>query len=162
MKYQLIINEFGSWDLFQELLSILHSVAILHSPLTIELSPDDITCVEHVTVAMVAIAYVLRICSVSGVILGSFNMRFVISLSLLPFYYLFSSASHLRESIMATHLILTDQDLQDIEAVLKKRCGPRGVVFGLERDQKGLHGSVIKYNLNQLNQPSHLEEICVR
>jgi len=54
VKYWLIIEEFGGWELFQELLVVLKQIAEDHSPI----------CVTHdfkinVTIAMVAIQYVL-------------------------------------------------------------------------------------------------------
>lgn len=64
--------------MFQDLLSVLHSVALSHSPLTVQATPDDIVQIDHVTVAMVAIAYVLRLPEVGGVILGTLNMRLAV------------------------------------------------------------------------------------
>ena len=74
MKYLLIVDEFGSWDLFQELLRVLRVIADSHSPLTVSGPNESLQLlVSHVTVAMVAVAYVLLQPAVGGVILGSIN-----------------------------------------------------------------------------------------
>jgi len=54
VKYWLIIEEFGGWELFQELLEVLKRIAKDHSPIYV-------TCdfKIDVTIAMVAIQYVL-------------------------------------------------------------------------------------------------------
>ena len=64
VKYLLIIDEFGGWGLFQELLQTLQSIANRHSS-------NDST----VTIAMVAIQYVLQQEAVGGVIIGAHNNR---------------------------------------------------------------------------------------
>ena len=51
VKYWLIIEEFGGWELFQELLVVLKQIAEDHSPI------HDFKI--NVTIAMVAIQYVL-------------------------------------------------------------------------------------------------------
>ena len=73
-----------------------------------------------------------------------------------------SFCSHIKESILSSHLKLTEQDFKDINEVLKKRRGPNGEVYELERKQEGPHGQIMKYNLSQLNEPSHFEELCIR
>jgi len=50
----------------------------------------------------------------------------------------------------------------EIEAILVKAKGPSGSIYELEREFKGPHGRVMKYNLNQINQGAHLEELCHR
>ena len=75
VKYHLIVNEFGDWDLFQELLAVLRLIGDRHSPLTVPLPTTDVVCIDHVTVSMVAIAYILSRPGVGGVILGSLNTR---------------------------------------------------------------------------------------
>ena len=62
----------------------------------------------------------------------------------------------------ACHLKLTSDDLSAINNVLSKSEGVGGQVYGLERCMTGRHGSIMKYNLNQVNQASHLEELCER
>ena len=64
VKYLLIIDEFGGWGLFQELLRTLRSIAARHSS-------DN----ARVTIAMVAIQYVLQQKAVGGVIIGAHNNR---------------------------------------------------------------------------------------
>jgi aryl-alcohol dehydrogenase-like predicted oxidoreductase len=58
VKYQLIIEEFGGWDLFQELLRALRTVADTHST----------------DIATIASAYLLTKPAVKGVIVGARNI----------------------------------------------------------------------------------------
>lgn len=62
----------------------------------------------------------------------------------------------------ACHLRLNSEDFGAINDVLSKSEGVAGQVYGLERCMTGRHGSIMKYNLNQVNQASHLEELCER
>ena len=62
----------------------------------------------------------------------------------------------------ACHLKLTPEDLSAIDDVLSKSEGVAGQVYGLERCITGCHGKIMKYNLNQVNQAQHLEELCER
>ena len=66
MKYLLVIEEFGGWELFQDLLHTLQGIADRHSPI---LSPNGAVVV--VDIAMVAIGYVLAQKQVSSVIIGA-------------------------------------------------------------------------------------------
>ena len=69
---------------------------------------------------------------------------------------------HIKEAIAATHLKLTSSQLTRIEKVLKESIGPVGEVYEIERLSTGKHASIMHYNLNQLHQPLHLEELCHR
>lgn len=62
----------------------------------------------------------------------------------------------------ACHLKLTSEDLSAINDVVSKSRGVAGQVYGLERCMGGRHANIMKYNLNQINQASHLEELCER
>ena len=64
IKYWLIIEEFGGWDLFQRLLVVLRQIADNHSPLIVSSNLNVI----KVTIAMVAIQYVLSRDGVKAVI----------------------------------------------------------------------------------------------
>lgn len=75
VKYYLIIEEFGGWDKYQRLLEVLRSIADGHSPLTTQLPNGRQVHIDRVTIAMVAIAYVLSQPGVDGVILGSLDAR---------------------------------------------------------------------------------------
>ena len=70
MKYLLIIQEFGGWQLYQELLQALRRVADRHSPVIV---PSG----SHVcaSVAMVAIQYILSQNQVGGVIIGASDTK---------------------------------------------------------------------------------------
>ena len=63
---------------------------------------------------------------------------------------------------MAAHLDLTSDELASINIVVCGAHGPHGDVYSLERVKNGRHGNIMKYNLNQLNQGTHLEELCQR
>lgn len=70
VKYLLIIQEFGGWQLYQELLQALRRVADRHSPV---IAPSG----SHVcaSVAMVAIQYILSQNQVGGVIIGASDTK---------------------------------------------------------------------------------------
>jgi diketogulonate reductase-like aldo/keto reductase len=59
-----------------------------------------------------------------------------------------TSRAHLAANVAAGALKLTDADRAEIEAVARKRRGPEGDVYELERDRAGRHGSIMKYNLS--------------
>lgn len=67
VKYLLIIEEFGGWPLYQELLQVLKSIATRHTPLK----------GEPVSVSMVAIQYILCQEQVEAVIIGSHDSKYV-------------------------------------------------------------------------------------
>ena len=70
------MEEFGGWELYQKLLKVLRLIADRHSPFHVNMIGDRSLKVDHVTVAMVAIAYVLQQPGVGGVILGSLDIRY--------------------------------------------------------------------------------------
>ncbi|MBY5932703.1 aldo/keto reductase [Tateyamaria omphalii] len=113
-KYKLMIDEFGGWSLFQDLLQALRDVADRHDT----------------DIATVASRTILDRPGVGAVIVGARNR------------------SHLPRNLEITTLTLTDQDRQDIQAVLAHAQPIPGDVFDLERDRSGRHGSIMKYNLN--------------
>ncbi len=115
IKYRLIIDEFGGLELFQELLAELKQIA------------DR----REVTMADIAINYILRKPTVGGVIVGARSSR------------------HLSRILNVFRLQLDEQDLKRIAAVVSRSSGPAGPVFGLERDREGPHGRIMKYDLNR-------------
>jgi aryl-alcohol dehydrogenase-like predicted oxidoreductase len=114
VKYKLIIDDFGGWSQFQELLRTLRRVADGHG--------SDI--------ASVASRFALDLKGVAAVIVGA------------------TSRAHLAANVGVGALRLTDADRAEIEAVGARRHGPKGDVYELERDRKGRHGLIMKYNLN--------------
>jgi aryl-alcohol dehydrogenase-like predicted oxidoreductase len=114
VKYKLIVDDFGGWTLFQELLSALRRVA--------DRRGSDI--------ATVASRFALHLQGVAAVIVGA------------------TSGAHLEANAATGALRLSDGDRGEIEAVAGRRKGPTGDVYELERDRKGRHGSIMKYNLN--------------
>ncbi len=59
-----------------------------------------------------------------------------------------TSRAHLAANMAISALRLNPADHAEIAAVTARREGPRGDVYQLERDRKGRHGSIMKYNLN--------------
>jgi aryl-alcohol dehydrogenase-like predicted oxidoreductase len=116
IKYKLIIEDFGGWDLFQELLSTLERIAVKH----------------RCDIATVASRAMLDRERVAAIIVGAVN------------------ASHLGAHRRLDGLNLDAADFAAIESVLRRRRGPHGDVFALERDRTGKHGRIMKYDLNQL------------
>ena len=115
VKYKLIIDEFGGFDLFQELLAALKRVARKYDA----------------GIAEVAAQFVLQMPFVAGVIIGARNTK------------------HLQALSRLQAMRLTDEDLQSIRAVIARGQGPKGPVYGLERDKTGKHGRIMRYNLNK-------------
>ena len=115
VKYRLIIDEFGGYDLFQRVLLELKEIADKH----------------NVSIAQVAMQYILQKPRVGGIIIGARNV------------------DHL-QSFQALHrLHLDDEDLQQIHKVTATAQGPSGPVYELEGDKESKHGSIMRYNLNE-------------
>ena len=115
VKYRLIIDEFGGYDLFQKALHELKEIADKH----------------NVSIAHVAMQYILQKPRVGGIIIGARNV------------------DHL-QSFQALHrLLLDDDDLQQIREVTATAQGPSGPVYELEGDKESKHGRIMRYNLNE-------------
>ena len=115
VKYRLIIDEFGGWPLFQELLVALRHVAERHG------------C----DIATVATRVMLDRPGVAAAIVGA------------------TGTSHLDAHSRVGSLVLDGEDRALIEAVTRRRKGPPGDVYTLERDREGPHGRIMKYALNR-------------
>jgi aryl-alcohol dehydrogenase-like predicted oxidoreductase len=114
IKYRLIIDDFGGWPLFQELLSVLNATAKRH----------------NVSLANVAVRAMLDRDDLTATILGA---RY---------------AHHLKDNLRSFAFTPDETDKRELSAVLAKRRGPSGAVFGLERDPTTPHGQIFKKNLN--------------
>lgn len=114
VKYKLIIDEFGGWGLFQELLHVLQSIAKRH----------------QTDISTIASAAILGRSGVSAVIVGARN------------------GDHLASNLRIAAVVLTPSDMAAIDAVLSRSRPLEGDVYALERDTRGRHGSIMKYNLN--------------
>lgn len=114
-KYKLIIDEFGGWELFQELLTVLSMIARKHD----------------VSIANVAMRYVLDKPLVAGIIVGARN------------------TAHLNTLAKTFSFELDREDQGAIHGVLDRSIEPRGDVYDLERAQGGKHASIMKYTLNK-------------
>ena len=116
IKYKLIIDEFGSWSLFQELLAVLARIAAKHGA----------------DVASVATRAVLDRPHVAAAIVGA------------------TTTAHLAAHTRIDALRLDGEDRAAISSLTKRRRGPNGDVYGLERDRTGRHGKIMKYDSNAL------------
>jgi aryl-alcohol dehydrogenase-like predicted oxidoreductase len=116
IKYKLIIDEFGGWELFQFLLKVLKSIADKH----------------HASITNVASRYILDRKQVAAVIIGA------------------KTSTHLEENLRLFEFKLAPDDINEIEKIINQRKGPAGDVFDIERIKEGPHGSIMRYNLNQL------------
>lgn len=116
VKYKLMIDEFGGWDLFQTLLATLNKIAQLY----------------NVGIANVAARYILDRKQVAGVIIGAANRN------------------HLAANIKTFDFTLNAMDVAAIDSVLLQRKEQDGDVFDQERIKEGVHGRIMKYNLNSL------------
>ena len=117
-KYKLIIDDFGGWALFQDLLRTCRAIADRHG----------------VDIATVASRFVLDRPGVAAVIVGA------------------RDAAHARANARIGAIRLTAADEGEIAAVLRRRTGPDGDTYTLERDRNGRHGAIMKYNLNTAQQ----------
>ena len=117
VKYKLMIDEFGSWDLFQELLRTLKKIANKHKT----------------SISNVASQFILSQPGVGAVIIGA------------------RTSNHLKENLGMFSFSLDAEDLSQIRSVTAQRKGPEGDVFDIERIKDGPHGSIMRYNLNQLS-----------
>ena len=115
-KYKLIIDEFGGWALFQDLLRVLRTIADRHGT----------------DIASVATRWTLDQPGVAAAIVGARNR------------------AHLVRNAAIGALRLDEDDRNAIAAVLRRRSGPCGEPYGLERDRTGPHGAIMKYDLNDV------------
>ena len=89
---------------------------------------------HHADIASVTIRAMLDEAAVSAAIIGA---RY---------------ADRLDKTLRALAIQLDAGDHAALSAVLAQATGPSGPVYGLERDRDGLHGRIMKYNLNQGDQ----------
>jgi len=123
-KYRLIIEDFGGWGLFQELLAVLSRIAKAHDT----------------DIASVATRVILDLSQVAAAIVGAVN------------------TSHLAAHERLGTLRLQPDELSLIASVTRRRRGPLGDIYDLERDRTGPHGRIMKYELNALPEKSVADE----
>ena len=116
IKYKLMVQEFGGWELFQSLLKTLSQIASAH----------------QVSLTNVATRYIIERHQVGAVIIGARDSK------------------HVDENIKLFEFQLRQQDYEAIENIISQRKGPVGDVFDIERIKDGPHGSIMRYNLNQI------------
>ncbi len=64
------------------------------------------------------------------------------------------SAAHLASNLETLRLELDDEDRELLSRALEGFPGPTGDVYHLERDRRGAHGSIMRYDLNALADPA--------
>jgi aryl-alcohol dehydrogenase-like predicted oxidoreductase len=84
----------------------------------------------HVGIAEIAAQYILQKENVGGIIVGARNRN------------------HLNKLGLISGIRLDEEDLMAIKAITSLAKGPSGPFYDLERDKKGKHGAIMKYNLN--------------
>ena len=115
IKYKLVIEEFGGWGAFQQLLTALKTIADRHAA----------------SIATVAVRWVLDQPGVAAAIVGA---RY---------------ADRLAQTLAVFSLQLDARDLALLAPLLQAHPGPAGDTYTLERDKTGIHGRIMKYDLNK-------------
>ena len=115
IKYRLIIDEFGGYDRYQALLELLNNIAQAHG----------------VSIAHIAMLYMLHTPHVAALIVGARNR------------------SHLSSYSTLSQIDLAPSDTDLIRQFIEASPGPSGAVYHLERDKEGKHGRIMRYNLNE-------------
>ena len=100
-KYYRIIRDFGGWALFQRLLAALEKIARKHT----------------VSVANVAVRYILERDQVASVVVGARHTR------------------HLQGNLRVFDFRLDAEDYGWINAILKESTGPDGDCYGIDREE---------------------------
>jgi aryl-alcohol dehydrogenase-like predicted oxidoreductase len=95
----------------------------------------DIGLRHGVSTATVATRYVLQKKGVGAAIVGARHAR------------------HLPDTLRLFSFALSEKDICAIERVTSGAQGPDGPIYGLERVKGGKHAAIMKYNLNQPNEP---------
>jgi aryl-alcohol dehydrogenase-like predicted oxidoreductase len=119
-KYKLIIEDFGGWDLFQELLHALQAIATRHGVGLGDMGLGD-----------VATRWVIDRPQVASAIMG------------------FTSTRYLPATQRIEALRLDAQDHALLAPLLARRTGPAGDCYDIERDKEGRHGRIMRYNQNE-------------
>jgi aryl-alcohol dehydrogenase-like predicted oxidoreductase len=88
---------------------------------------------HRVSITNVATRYIMEREQVGGVIIGARDSK------------------HVNENSQLFDFTLTATDYHAIERVISQRKGPPGDVFDIERIKDGPHGSIMRYNLNQVD-----------
>lgn len=115
-KYKLIIEDFGGWDLFQELLRALKAIGDRQG-----VGPGE-----------VALRWTLDRPGIAGCIVGA------------------SSTRNLARNARVFDIVLTDEERAALAAICARRTGPAGDCYELESDRTGRHGSIMRYNQNEM------------
>ena len=124
-KYKLIIEDFGGWDLFQELLQALQAIATRHGVGLGDMGLGDMGLGD------VATRWVIDRPQVASAIMG------------------FTSTRHLPATKRIEALRLDAQDHALLAPLLARRTGPAGDCYDIERDKEGRHGRIMRYNQNE-------------
>jgi len=115
-KYKLIIEDFGGWDLFQELLRALKAVGDRQG-----VGPGE-----------VALRWTLDRPGIAGCVVGA------------------NSTRNLARNARVFDIGLTDEERTALADICARRTGPAGDCYELESDRTGRHGSIMRYNQNEM------------
>ncbi|MDA7980045.1 MAG: aldo/keto reductase [Pirellulales bacterium] len=120
IKYKLIIDEVGGWDVYQALLRALREVA------------DD----HQASIASITLAWLLHQPAVSSVIVGAGSTRTD------------HPSRHMPELLRTLQLELSESDMLHIDKALRRLRPVPGVIYEQERKKPGPHAAIMRYNLN--------------
>ena len=138
VKYKLVIDRAGGWGAHQALLRAARAVADGHR----SGGEGDAAAAPAATIAMVAMAWVLRQPLVASIIVGTRDAKWLPS----------------TQQACALAAALSDAELEALRAAGPVTALPGGV-YELERDRRpGAWGEVMRYNLNQVLSATHVAE----
>ncbi len=86
-----------------------------------------------VSITNIATRYIMERDQVGGVIIGA------------------RDGKHINENKKLFQFHLIEEDYRAIEKIISQRQGPVGDIFDIERIKDGPHGSIMRYNLNQVD-----------
>ena len=136
VKYKLVIDRAGGWGAHQALLRAARAVADGHRV------GGEGDAAATATIAMVAMAWVLRQPLVASIIVGTRDAKWLPS----------------TQQACALAAALSDAELDALRGAGPVAALP-GAVYELERDRSpGAWGEVMRYNLNQVLSPTHVAE----
>ena len=121
VKYRLVVDELGGWEVFQQLLRILDRVARKHGEIL----------GRPVTIAQVALRWVLDRPGVLAVLAGT------------------SSVERGRSNLGCFDVALDADDLRSFDEFHHRHPGPSGDVYSVEREVGGRHAAIMKTHLNR-------------
>ena len=117
-KYRLIVEEYGGWTSYQELLAAIAAIGHKHG----------------VTPANVAARWVLERPRVGGAILGFGGTT--------------EGSQRIEENLRAVSFPFDAEDRERLDELCERFPGPRGDIYRLERDPGGRHRAILRTGLH--------------